>query len=177
MKHKILVVALNDFEPTELITPINIFRRGGVEFDLFSPEGNKKITSVLKSVILENVKTEVNFDDYDSVFLPGGPSINRLKDNHELFDFLQNFKEKEIFAICDGPNLLYKLKIITDQEYTAYPSEWSEKGKNYFLRRGIVDYKNLLTAKSFYYSRDFGLKIIEKISEKMEVRKIVKNAI
>jgi len=68
---------------------------------------------------------------------------------------------KLVAAICAAPSILGKLGILKYRRYTCYPGfSSSEFGGTYTGGTIEID-KNIITARSMYYSVDFGLAIVQ----------------
>ena len=65
-------------------------------------------------------------------------------------------------AICAAPFLIGRLGYLKDKDYTVHPGfEDQIIGGNYLRNQGVVKSDNIITAKSMYYSIEFGLQIYE----------------
>ena len=69
---------------------------------------------------------------------------------------------KLVASICAAPHLVGRLGYLKDKNYTVHPGfEQMVVGGNYQRDKGVVRDGNFITAKSMYYSIEFGLAIHE----------------
>ena len=177
---KVLFFIAPGNEATEFIATYDVLLRAGIEvtktgLDTFIFDESNKIKIDLE---------QVNFDDYSAIIFPGGRrGVNKfyelfLNDNQtpsllgkQLIEY-EN-KGQLVAAICAAPSLLGRLGILKKRNYTCYPGFENEDFQGIYLGEKVVKDKNLITARSMYYSVDFGLEIVEyllgaEIREKIE---------
>ena len=68
---------------------------------------------------------------------------------------------KLIASICAAPSILGELGLLKEKKYTCYPGWESESFKGTYTGKEMEIDGNTITARSMYYSTDFGLTIIE----------------
>ncbi|MDO4159625.1 MAG: DJ-1/PfpI family protein [Prevotellaceae bacterium] len=113
------------FEDIEALIPLDIMRRGGVDFKLVSITGNKVVESshgvkIEADLLFE----EADLSDADLLMLPGGlPGADNLNAHEGLKKALveQNEKGKLIGAICAAPLVLGGLGLVKGKRATCYP--------------------------------------------------------
>ena len=180
-----LVIVGDYFEDTELIATIDVLLRHGEHIDIVSMMNTSNVTS--KCGISMNLKAtieEVNLDDYDFLFVPGGPgSFQILAHLSKTSEVINHFVEanKLVASICAAPMLVGRLGHFKGRFYTVYPGfEKDIVGGTYLQERGIVRDGNFITGRSMYYSIPMGLAIIEffygkdekeKLEESLQARK------
>lgn len=167
---KILVLHEHGTEITELLAPIDIFKRAGLEVHILDntclDEPLMYEGIVDKNVRLSNIKS---LDEYDALVIPGGkrgvaaleptwtwnegrivPMMKKMFDDGKL-----------LAAICAAPSILGKDGFLKGKKYTCYPGWESESFKGTYTGKEVVIDGNLITGRSMYYSTDFGLAIVE----------------
>lgn len=177
-----LVLVGDYFEDTELIATIDVLKRHNEDITLVSMMKRHEVLSKCGiKYYVDKLYQDINLDDYDFLFIPGGPgSFKILAFIEEVNQTIKYFydHDKLISAICAAPMLIGRLGYLKDKNYTVYPGfETSIIGGNYQKGQGVVQDGKIITGKSMYYSIDLGLKIIEYFygeEEKIELEKSLK---
>ena len=128
MTKKIAVVLENLFEDSEYTSPVEAFKKEGHEVTVIGKEagstvkGKKDNTEVTIDKAISDVKPE----DYDALLIPGGfsPDLLRGDEQGRFGTFAKAFveKEKPVFAICHGPQLLIDTDLLKGKKLTSYLS-------------------------------------------------------
>lgn len=173
MAKKVLCVIFNGFEEIEMVFPVDLLRRAGIEVVIATTEN----TASLKGsngirILADALLIDVNFDDFDAIFIPGGPGCFNLTNNINLISVLQNFnkQKKLICAICAAPLILHTAGILTDKEFTAHKCthdilKLANKEKNL-----IMD-GNIITASGLGKACELGIEMVAALTD----RKIAEN--
>ncbi|WP_133406127.1 DJ-1/PfpI family protein [Parashewanella tropica] len=68
--------------------------------------------------------SDVNPDDYDALYIPGGRAPEYLRLNPEVIKMVRHFFEtnKPVGALCHGPQLLAAAKVLEGKQVNAYPA-------------------------------------------------------
>lgn len=129
MPKRVLILATDGFEQSELLEPRKALEAAGIETVLASPKsGSIKGWSNAnwgESVKVDAALGEVDAADFDGLLLPGGqmnPDALRMED--EVIGLIGDFDDadKPIAAICHGPWLLVEADVIRDRTVTGWPS-------------------------------------------------------
>ena len=108
-----LVLVGDYFEDTELIATIDVWLRNNEKITLASVMNRKEIISKCGlKITLETLIQDVRLDDYDFLFIPGGPgSFKILAHMKEVDEVISYFVKanKLVTAICAAPMLIGKL--------------------------------------------------------------------
>ncbi len=162
------VVLGNGFEITEALTTINILKRAAIQVDSASANPDLEVISSNQTkVIAERLLKDITEKEYDFLVIPGGKAVFSVWDHNErIHSLIRQFhqKNKYIFAICAAPYLLAKNGLLKELPYTCFPGcdqGWEGKQKK---KDGVVVTPNIITAKAMYYTIDFALAIVEKLS-------------
>lgn len=178
---KILILATDGFERSELVTPRDELREKGATVHVATP-GGESIKSWDKTdwgdthpadLDLEDVKME----DYDAVVLPGGqinPDILRTKET--AVKLVRDFAEagKVIAAICHGPWMLVEADVIRGREVTSYPSirtDLKNAGGNVVDKEVACD-TAIITSRNPDDLPAFVAKIVEEVEEGSHERRV-----
>ena len=176
---KCLMLFVDNFEDTEAISTMDVLKRGGDE--VVGASLMKRLDVKAKfgfTVHVDTLIEDVNLEEFDALIIPGGPGSFLIMPSLPIvFDLINYFanKNKLVASICAAPHLVGKIGYFKNLNYTVHPGfENQVVGGNYKRELGVVRDGNFITAKSMYYSVEFGLKIHEYFhgSESMEKLRI-----
>jgi protease I len=126
---KILIVATDGFEESELFGPRKILIDRGADVKLASPEPRPLQATVHddpgKTVRPDMVIEEANAADFDALILPGGVrNPDALRTNETAIALIRDFATagKPVAAICHGPWLLVEADLVRGRKVTSWPS-------------------------------------------------------
>ena len=110
---KVLTVLTNGFEEIEAIGTIALLKRAGLTVDIaclheFSATGRYDVT-------ITNLKNlyDVNYKDYDLIFIPGGPEYVELSNTEKVLEIIKFAAEHRYLAgICAAPTIFGKLVLL-----------------------------------------------------------------
>ena len=175
-----LILLADGFELVEAYTPVDILRRGQQGILTVSISSSLEVISNIGvKVLADTTLSQIDYRDFEFVILPGGlKGVNNLKNDTRVLDLLKYYNQnnKFIFAICAAPSILIGLNFLSNKVYSCYPGcDINTNGTN-TLNPFTRSSQTILTAKSMYYSNDFGLEILEIIAGK-EIRDDVENSI
>ncbi len=129
MPKRVLILATNGFEQSELLKPRQALEEAGIETVLASPEAGTikgwDSKDWGESVKVDALIADVDSENFDGLLLPGGqmnPDILRLDANAVRLVKEFNDAEKPIAAICHGPWMLVEADILDGRTVTAWPS-------------------------------------------------------
>lgn len=163
---KYLMLFADNFEDTEAIATLDVLLRGGDEVVSASMMGRLDVKTKCGHTLVVNALIEdVNPSVFDALIIPGGPgSFKILAYMPKVDELIKAFagEGKLVAAICAAPFLVGRLGYYKEKEFTVFPGfEAQIIGGTYRRDLGVVRVGNFITAKSMYYSIDFGLKIHE----------------
>jgi len=123
---KIACVVTDMFEDSEYNEPAKAFKDAGFKVVVIEKEKGNKMKGAANDVTLtvDVGVDDVNPDDYDALFIPGGFSPDQLRADHRFVAFAKHFMDvkKPVFAICHGPQLLITAKSLEGRRATGYKS-------------------------------------------------------
>ena len=129
MTKRVLILATDGFEQSELIEPRKTLEAAGIETIVASPKRGEikgwNHDNWGELVSVDAGLDEVSADDFDGLLLPGGqmnPDALRLEER--VIELIEDFDEadKPIAAICHGPWLLAEADILEGRTVTGWPS-------------------------------------------------------
>ena len=156
MAKRILIIATDGFEQSELMDPKAALEAAGFETVVASPKAGAikgwKDGDWGQSVTVDAGLDDVSVDAFDALLLPGGqmnPDILRM--DERVIDLIEDFNdaEKPIAAICHAPWLLIEADIVEGRTVTSWPSlrtDLSNAGANVIDQEVAVD-GNLITSR------------------------------
>ena len=126
---KVLIMATNRFEESELFGPREILLGKGAEVTLASLDKDEIMGTVHdepgRTITPDLTIDEARADDYDALLLPGGVgNPDRLRMDAAAIALIKAFNAagKPIAAICHGPWLLVEADVIRGRTVTGWPS-------------------------------------------------------
>ncbi len=122
---KILMIATDGFEDSELLEPRRILRERGAQVTLASLEEGEIKGDNGASVEVDCTLEGVDPDDYDALVLPGGTkNPDKLRMDEAAVATIRAFGQagKPVAAICHGPWLLIEAGLVNGRRVTGWPS-------------------------------------------------------
>ncbi|MDQ3075296.1 MAG: type 1 glutamine amidotransferase [Pseudomonadota bacterium] len=126
---KILIMATNRFEESELFGPREILLAKGAKVSLASLDRDEIMGTVHdepgKTIVPDLTIEEAKADDYDALLLPGGVgNPDRLRSEPAAIALIKAFDAagKPIAAICHAPWLLAEADVLRGRRVTSWPS-------------------------------------------------------
>ncbi len=171
------------FEEIEALTAVDLLRRAQIYVDTVSITDDYMVTgSHGITVQTEDLYEEVEFDDFDMLFLPGGKrGVENLNADEgvkqQVCDFLDD--GRKVAAICAAPTILGGLGYLKGKRVTCHPSVESEiSGDGAVLTKlpTTID-GNILTGQAAGSAARFALKLIEVLVSKEKSEEIAKNIV
>ncbi|OEH56553.1 cysteine protease [Oceanobacillus sp. E9] len=126
MKKRIATVITDMFEDVEYTDPVQSFKEAGHEVITIEKEkGNSvKGKSNDTNVTIDEGIDNVNPENFDALFIPGGFSPDMLRGDDRFVTFAKHFmdEKKPVMAICHGPQLLITARSLEGRGATGYKS-------------------------------------------------------
>lgn len=123
---KIACVITDMFEDVEYTDPAKAYKDEGHEIVTIEKEKGKQVTGKQgdATVTIDESIDDVNPEDFDALFIPGGFSPDQLRADDRFVKFAKHFMDemKPVFAICHGPQLLITAKTLEGRQATGFKS-------------------------------------------------------
>lgn len=162
---KVIILLANGFEELEAITQIDYLRRAGVEVTTASIRGEKKVIGQsMIALEADEILSEVNYEEYDMVVLPGGvKGMENLRANEQVIHLIKSYDEKKkwIAAICAAPSILGELGLLNNRNCICYPGYENRLQGGRIVNERVVQDGHIITSKGPGTSLDFAIKIVE----------------
>ncbi len=156
MTKRVLILAADGFEQSELMDPKAALEAAGFETVVASSKGGEikgwKDKNWGESVPVDALIADMNAADFDALLLPGGqmnPDILRM--DEAAVDLVEDFNDagKPIAAICHGPWMLVEADVVEGRTVTSWPSvrtDLTNAGANVVDQEVAID-GNLITSR------------------------------
>jgi 4-methyl-5(b-hydroxyethyl)-thiazole monophosphate biosynthesis len=160
MKKRVLCLLIDGFEEIELVTPVDVLRRAGVEVVIAAL--HEKIATGRGGIRLEAdaALADVDPPSFDLLFIPGGPGVWDLRSDGRAAVLAKDFATagKPVAAICAAPLVLMDAGLLVGKRFTAYHSVREELGGG-LDERVVVD-GNIITSRGAGTALDFALTLV-----------------
>lgn len=155
-----LCLLADGFEEIEMVTPVDLLRRAGVEV-VIAALGNQLACGrngirVEADVLLENI----DVSGFEMLLIPGGPGVEWLRKDGRAARLARQFFEenKWLAAICAAPLVLLDAGLLEGRNFTAHQSARGAL-PGALDERVVVD-GNLVTSRGAGTAMDFGLALV-----------------
>lgn len=129
MAQRVLIMATDGFEQSELEEPKELLEDAGYEVLVASPEEGSiqgwDEDDWGDDVDVDLSLDEANADDFDALLLPGGQiNPDKLRMDPQAVQLVRDFVDagKPVAAICHGPWLLVEADAVRGKRVTSWPS-------------------------------------------------------
>jgi 4-methyl-5(b-hydroxyethyl)-thiazole monophosphate biosynthesis len=160
-----LVILAEGFEEIEVVAPVDVLRRAGVEVTTASTGDGMHVTGRNGVTVHANTTlSAVGEARFGCVVVPGGPAVAQLRKDPRVAALLRRQIECGgwIAAICAAPAVLKDAGILEGRRFTAHFSVADELPAALTNERTVVDGR-LITSRGAGTALEFGLLIVEKL--------------
>lgn len=177
---RILIIATNGFEQSELEVPRDTLRAAGARVDVATLDG-KAIKGWRKGDWGRNAEADFRIADakeadYTALVIPGGVmNPDKLRTDADAVALVQAFLAagKVVAAVCHGPWLLVQADALKGSQATSYPSirKDVENAGAHWVDREVVADNGIITSRNPDDLPAFTAKIIEEVEEGRHYRR------
>ncbi len=166
---KALIVSADNFEDSELFYPLYRLREAGFSVDVAAPKAGtisgKHGIGVAANLSVDDVESAGSCG-YKLLVLPGGKAPATLREIPKVIDIVNDFASSgiPIAAICHGPQILAKARLLQGRHATCYKSvvdEIKAAGAIYEDKPVVVD-GQLITSRQPEDLPDFMREVLKK---------------
>ena len=150
---KIGVLIGPKFEDVEYDKPAKAFKENGHELTHIGLKKGQNVEGKegKSKVMIDKTATETSINDYNALFIPGGCSPDKLREDGNIVKFTKEFVEsnKPVFAICHAPQLFITAKVIEGRNVAGWKSiivDIENAGGNY-TDKEVVEDGNIITSR------------------------------
>jgi protease I len=171
---RILILATNGFEQSELEVPRDTLKAAGARVDVVSPEKGE-ITGWDKTdwgrpVTVDRPLAQASAADYDAIVLPGGVmNPDHLRVNADALKLIKAFYDagKTVAAVCHAPWLLIETGLAKGRKMTSYKSIKTDviNAGGQWEDSEVVTDNGVITSRNPGDLDAFSRKIIEEVKE------------
>ena len=160
---RVLCVMVDGFEEIELVTPVDVLRRAGVEVVIAGLTDLSAVGRCGMRLHADRLLAEVLDGDFDLLYLPGGPGVAALRADKRVVKLAQEFvlTGRKVAAICAAPLILMDAGLLKGKQFTAFPSVRNELGGG--LEKRVVVDGSLITSAGAGTALDMGLELITQL--------------
>lgn len=134
---KILILATDGFEQSELTVPLKHLRDRGAVVMVAAPDDTREVGKIQgwrgdlskaewgDFVEVDYRLDSIEADDFDALVIPGGVmNPDKLRANGKAVDLVKDFVKagKVVAAVCHGPWLLVEADVVNGRRVTSYLS-------------------------------------------------------
>jgi deglycase len=177
-KAKILILATDGFEQSELEVPLNSLREAGALVHVAAPKSRKSKSGIRgwkdkdwgKEVPVDSELSDVSENFYDALVLPGGQmNPDTLRGTPEAMALIKAFLEsgKPVAAICHAPWLLIEANAVRGRKATSFSTIKTDlvNAGAQFVDAAVVADQGIVTSRNPGDLTAFVAKIIEEVEE------------
>ena len=171
---RILILATDGFEQSELEIPLAKFKAAGADVAVAAPKAgkikgwNKKDWG--RAVKVDKTLNDTTVYDFDAIVLPGGVmNPDHLRINNDALELIRGFFDagKVVAAVCHAPWLLVEAGIAKGRRMTSYhtiKTDMINAGASWEDAAVVTD-DGIITSRSPGDLDAFSDKIIEEVKE------------
>lgn len=172
----IYVFLADGFEEIEALTPVDVFRRAGLDTVTVSISDHYTVTGSHNiAVAADRLLSEVDLTDADLLLLPGGmPGTKHLGSCAPLCDAVAAHAKagKPIAAICAAPSVLGTLGLLDGKEAICYPGFENALLGATVSEKKVVRDGNIVTAAGMGVALDFALECLRLLGHESDATRI-----
>lgn len=166
------------YEEIEALTVVDMCRRAGINIQMVSVTGERKVTGSHKiAVEMDLLFDEVDFEGLDMIVLPGGmPGTLNLEAHAGLMACVDDFyrEGKGLAAICAAPSIFGHKGLLKGRKACSYPGFEKDLEGAEVVFDSVAVSEHVITSRGMGCAIDFSLAIISKLCGAAEADKLAK---
>lgn len=178
---KAAVLLADGFEEIEALTVVDLLRRARIYVDTVSVSDEYMVDgSHGINVQTEDLFDEVDFSEFDMIVLPGGmPGTSNLQSHQGVCRIVREFCEegRYVGAICAAPSILGNMGLLKGKRAACYPTVEDQLQGAVLVTSPVVQDGNIITSRGMGTAVDFGLKLVEVMTDKLKADEVAESII
>ncbi len=172
MSKRVLCLLVDGFEETEVVTPVNLLRRGGIEVVMASLHGGGVGGRGGMRLMPDADFEELDPSAFDLLYLPGGPGVMELLRDGRAARLAAGFHAagKAVAAICAAPLILQAAGLLENRRFTAHFSVHGDLPGA--LDERVVEDERIVTSRGPGTAVDFGLALVRRLAGQQVARDV-----
>jgi 4-methyl-5(b-hydroxyethyl)-thiazole monophosphate biosynthesis len=164
MKSRVLCLLADGFEEIELVAPVDLLRRAGVEVVIAALHGTGATGRNGIRIAADAGLEQAGASGFDLLLIPGGPAVAELRRDGRAAELAREFaaKGKPVAAICAAPLLLSDAGLLEGRRFTAHQSVRGDLSTA--LDERVVEDRGIITARGAGTALDFGLALVTRLA-------------
>ena len=162
---KVCAFVAQGLEECEALVTVDILRHSGAQVTMAAVGGEKRVVGSHGIAFeADALAEEVNLEEYDMVFLPGGmPGTKNLEASPLVCAGIKSFAAagKKVAAICAAPSVLGHLGLLEGKEAVCYPGFEKELTGARVLYTETVTDGNITTGRGLGAAVPFALALVK----------------
>jgi 4-methyl-5(b-hydroxyethyl)-thiazole monophosphate biosynthesis len=160
MKKRVLCLLVDGFEEIELVTPVDLLRRAGIEVVVASLHSKSAVGRSGIHVEADASLVSLDAGRFDLLLIPGGPGVEKLRMDGRAAALARQFAAagKPVAAICAAPLVLMDAGLLDGRRFTAHQSVRDRLPCA--LDERVVEDGILITSRGAGTAMDFGLALV-----------------
>lgn len=177
----VIVFLAEGFEEVEALTVVDYLRRvKPITVQMIAIGDSLHVSGSHHIEVKANKHIDelAELDAYEAVIIPGGmPGAANLRDDQRVIKIVREMNEagKLVAAICAGPIVLEKAKIIDGKRMTSFPGFEKDFPNSFYQADAVVRDKNIITSRGPGTAVDFALEIVTVLVGEKEAETLRKN--
>lgn len=177
---KVIVFLAPGFEEVEAFTVVDYLRRiNSIQVDMVAIGDSLMVFGSHQIAVKADYHIDelLNLDAYEAVVIPGGmPGAANLRDDPRVIKIVRDMDAagKLVAAICAGPIVLAKAKLVNGKKVTSYPGYEPDLGDSIYQEDAVVRDGNLITSRGPGTAVDFALELVSVLAGAKEAETLRK---
>jgi 4-methyl-5(b-hydroxyethyl)-thiazole monophosphate biosynthesis len=164
MKTRVLCLLEDGFEEIEMITPVDLLRRAGVEVVTAALHHRTCVGRCGIRVEADSLLADLDPGGFDLLLIPGGPGVAKLREDRRPAALAKQFHDhgKPVAAICAAPLVLMDAGLLDARRFTAH--EAVRETLVQAVEDRVVEDGNLITSRGAGTALEFGLALVARLA-------------
>ncbi|MDQ0567807.1 DJ-1 family glyoxalase III [Mycoplasma yeatsii] len=177
---KIIMYLNPGFEETEAVSVCDILKRADIQVDIVSTIDDLEVTGAHNITIkADKLWKDININDYDGMFLPGGSGVMSLVGNQRMIDEILYFnsQNKLIASICAAPQIIGQTKLLDNKNVSYFPGCNQFLENSNYVKKAFATENNIITGASMGSAILFGLELVRYLKGEQVSKELEKNLV